>query len=424
MSAGRLEAQLPGDPRRPLVYLGPSVDAPTARRIVPDAVVLPPVRREDLYRAREAGHAHILVIDGSFSHGFAVSPREVVDVIRDGAAVLGASSMGAIRAAECWPAGMVGVGLVYRLYRSGAVQSDDEVAVATNPEEGHRALSFALVNVRCAARRAVRAGLLAPAVAREVVAVAERLNFARRSWRHVFAEVAAPLDERARAFLTSVDVKREDALRGLRRLAEQRREGDHPPPRPRGRPAIPRLVRYPGHDPLYGQPEAALRLALLRWMFGSGRYHRYLWPLVVADPAFEGTAVPAEQRPEVLREGLTEALARALTDAGALADRLWAELAYLDELEPELAHWYAVTTLAGSGASPPPAATRQRVREEVAIAHGAASWTSMMSYVADGRLLGVIPLDWVEEACEATARARSAAARSGRPTGPRPLARA
>ena len=54
-------------------------------------------------------------------------PSEVVAALRDGARVLGAASMGAIRAAECWPAGMQGVGAVYSLYRLGVISDDDEV---------------------------------------------------------------------------------------------------------------------------------------------------------------------------------------------------------------------------------------------------------------------------------------------------------
>jgi len=68
-----------------------------------------------------------VIIDGVFHQEPAVPPREILDVLEDGAVIVGASSMGALRAAECWPAGMRGVGTIYRLYRRGALKSDDEV---------------------------------------------------------------------------------------------------------------------------------------------------------------------------------------------------------------------------------------------------------------------------------------------------------
>jgi len=401
-------AAQPGvDRDRPVVFVGPSVAPDAVLSIVPDAIVQPPVTRTALYQAREDGHAHFLLIDGSFTHGFAVSPREVVDVLRDGATVLGASSMGAIRAAECWPAGMEGVGLVYHLYQRGVVQSDDEVAVATDADDQHRALSCALINVRCGARRAVRRGLLAEAEADAIVAGAEELHFTERTWRRIFASATVFVDDSVQQFLRGVDVKHADALRGLGRLREQRRTGRHARGSGAGRPTIARLVRYPGHDPNYGRAEDELRAVLLRWVFGSGRYQRYMWPLVVGDPTF-ATSAAASRSPDALRHTLAEALARALDDVEALAVHLWRELAYLDELETELARWYAVEAMAASATCNPTPGQRRRAREQIAIAHGATSWTILVSFVDGGRLLGALPMEWIEAACDRTAQASAA----------------
>ena len=145
-----------GVPPPLIAFVGPSISRPDAERACPGLDVRPPVRRDDLYRARELGAWGFLVIDGVFMQEDALSPREVVDVLEDGALVLGAASMGALRAADCWPAGARGVGLIYRLYRRGILESDEDVAVAVSADGSDAAVSLPLVNVRYAMARAVR----------------------------------------------------------------------------------------------------------------------------------------------------------------------------------------------------------------------------------------------------------------------------
>ena len=45
-----------------------------------------------------------------------------------GTQVFGAASMGALRAAELAPFGMIGVGAIFAAYRDGRLTGDDEVA--------------------------------------------------------------------------------------------------------------------------------------------------------------------------------------------------------------------------------------------------------------------------------------------------------
>jgi hypothetical protein len=175
-----------------VVFLGPSLPATVASDLVPGADIRPPVRRGELRAARADGARILVVIDGAFAHSLAVSPREVVDVLRSGAIVIGASSMGAIRAAECEPAGMIGIGEVYAGFRDGRLVSDDEVAVVTDPDTGHRAVSVPLVAVRsglCCARadRAISA-----ADARALLAAAESLHFSERQWLGVVLRARRP----------------------------------------------------------------------------------------------------------------------------------------------------------------------------------------------------------------------------------------
>lgn len=393
----------------PVVFAGPSISANEVKQVLPQATVLPPVARGDLQRAREEGGRIFLIIDGTFSHKLAIAPSEVVDVIRDGALVLGSSSMGAIRAAECGVAGMWGVGVVFLLYRLGVLHSDDEVAVATDPEDGYRAVSLALVNVRYAVRRAVLADLISSADADAIVGAAKEIHFLQRQWPLILRRTGIGGDHhRIRNFCGGVDVKHEDALRALRRLALLLDSPTAPRPCAYGGRSIKRPSRYIGHDPHLGRPLASLPNELTAWLLGSGRYQRYLWPLVTGEPEFRDLDIPAEQRPEVMRERLAMAMARLLEDTTTLAVRLWHELTFLAELEAELMNWHALRRAADSmpNTVPSPASVLTRVREEVAIAHGYDDWSSLKQDVTNGRLFNAIPMEWVDQACMITARAR------------------
>ncbi|RQX01878.1 TfuA-like protein [Micromonospora inaquosa] len=167
-----------------VVFIGPSLPADEVGRLLPDAVVLPPVAHGDLLRLDVAPGDRVLVIDGFFLQHPPVRHREILDLLDSGVTVAGAASMGALRAAELWPFGMRGVGEVFQLYRDGVVTGDDEVAVVHGPaEEGHRSLSVPLVNIRVALRRAVAAGVLSDAEAVLLLNIGRDLPFRRRSYR-------------------------------------------------------------------------------------------------------------------------------------------------------------------------------------------------------------------------------------------------
>jgi hypothetical protein len=211
--------------RAPIVYVGPTLERALVTSLLPEAIVRPPIQRGDLYRDRMLRGTVFLILDGVFLQQPAVSPREIIDVIADGALVLGASSMGALRAAECWPAGMLGIGSIYRLFRRGALGSDDEVAVAFDPDAPSARGSVALVNVRYAAFRALRSGQLSRALSAALVDAAQRLFYAERSWPAILH--GAGLGPRARELtplLAAYDLKRLDGVRALRRLTRLARD--------------------------------------------------------------------------------------------------------------------------------------------------------------------------------------------------------
>jgi hypothetical protein len=127
--------------------------------------------------------------------------------------------MGALRAVECAPYGMVGVGTVYELFASGTLTDDDEVAVAhAGADYGYRPFSEAMVNIRATLAAATGRGVLADDDARVVSAAAKSLFFPDRTWPAILAGAraagladagAGALDAFVRT--SAVDVKAADA---------------------------------------------------------------------------------------------------------------------------------------------------------------------------------------------------------------------
>jgi hypothetical protein len=108
----------------------------------------------------------------------------------EGVHVFGSASMGALRAAELHPFGMVGVGTIFGWYRDGLITADDEVAVRHGPAElGYLALSNALVDIRDSSASALQAGLISQRLANEIVAVARALPYWERSYDAVAGEL-------------------------------------------------------------------------------------------------------------------------------------------------------------------------------------------------------------------------------------------
>ncbi|MFJ8472418.1 TfuA-like protein [Kitasatospora sp. NPDC094011] len=108
----------------------------------------PPVRHGDL-RDPAIGDGHtVVIIDGRYHQTPALRHKEILAAMGRGVSVVGAASIGALRAAELQPFGMVGVGAVFRAYVSGEIEGDDEVAVGQEPGGRQRALTWPLVNLR------------------------------------------------------------------------------------------------------------------------------------------------------------------------------------------------------------------------------------------------------------------------------------
>src|SRR5262249_44494078 len=152
--------------RRPMtvyVFAGPTLRPEEVRGEI-DAVVLPPAAQGDLYHVAQHRPRAIGLIDGYFERMPAVWHKEVLWALTQGIRVYGSASMGALRAAELAPFGMTGAGWIFEQFASGALEDDDEVAVAhAGADAGYAAASEAMVNLRRTLAAAEKAATVSPA---------------------------------------------------------------------------------------------------------------------------------------------------------------------------------------------------------------------------------------------------------------------
>jgi TfuA protein len=178
-----------------VVYLGPSLPLEEARTIL-DADYRPPVKRGDLATIPDRTEI-VGIIDGVLLNDAAVGHREILALLDRGIKVLGASSMGALRAAELSDFGMIGVGQIYEEYASGRVEGDDEVVLSYDPYT-LLPLSEPLINIRMNLLIARDRGVISPETETALMAEMKKVFYPRRNYS-LLIEFAETLSEKKEA---------------------------------------------------------------------------------------------------------------------------------------------------------------------------------------------------------------------------------
>ncbi|MEO0773803.1 MAG: TfuA-like protein [Pseudomonadota bacterium] len=205
-----------------IIFAGPTIAADAMREALPEADIRPPARTGDIYRAVQDAPRAIGLIDGFFEGVPSVWHKEILWAMDQGITVFGASSMGALRAAELHAFGMIGVGWIFEAYRDGRLEDDDEVALRHGPEEmGYIALSEPMVNIRATLDHGVKAGVLEAGAAQDLIVFAKNMYFPERSWKAVTHRAfKMGIDGLSDWLSTSkLDQKRRDAEEMLRQMA-------------------------------------------------------------------------------------------------------------------------------------------------------------------------------------------------------------
>ena len=201
-----------------IIYTGLSLSFDEAKEILDshddvEVIYKRPIKRGDLGHDIKENPDIIGIIDGVFHQNSSVGHKEILNVINKGITVVGASSMGALRASELDTLGMTGIGYVYEQYATGKVASDDDVAVMLDSET-LEALSEPLINMEYVFENAVRENIITENQKDELIKIAKSTIYPKRNYSQTLS--SSSLDDETKSKLIdfirrSVDIKKEDA---------------------------------------------------------------------------------------------------------------------------------------------------------------------------------------------------------------------
>jgi len=201
-----------------IIYTGLSLSFDEAKEILDshddvEVIYKRPIKRGDLGHDIKENPDIIGIIDGVFHQNSSVGHKEILNVINKGITVVGASSMGALRASELDTLGMTGIGYVYEQYATGKVASDDDVAVMLDSET-LEALSEPLINMEYVFENAVSENIITENQKDELIKIAKSTFYPKRNYSQTLN--SSSLDDETKSKLIdfirrSVDIKKEDA---------------------------------------------------------------------------------------------------------------------------------------------------------------------------------------------------------------------
>jgi TfuA protein len=171
---------------KPIVYLGPTLNREEASKIL-DADYRDPAKKGDFLRLSHTSDEkkYVGFIDGVFLHDYPPSPIEVYHLAtRKNIELIGASSLGALRAVELEKFGMKGIGKIFQLFKNGILNADDEVAV-TFVRDKNILQSEALIDIRFNLFLAYKKGIITKQTKKRFVKTAKNIYFPFRNYEDI-----------------------------------------------------------------------------------------------------------------------------------------------------------------------------------------------------------------------------------------------
>ena len=210
-----------------IIYTGLSLSFDEAREILDttedvEVIYKRPIKRGDLNHDIKENPDIIGIIDGVFHQNSAVGHREILNVIKKGIEVYGASSMGALRASELDSLGMHGIGYVYNQYATGKIVSDDDVAVMLDSET-LEALSVPLINMDYVFNNAYAENIITENEKDELLKIAKETYYPQRNYAQTLSKStldSAKKDNLINYIRTSKDIKKEDAKELIKHIKQ------------------------------------------------------------------------------------------------------------------------------------------------------------------------------------------------------------
>ena len=198
-----------------VIYTGLSICFDEAKSIL-DADYQPPIKRGDIDNLlNNRDDMEIIgIIDGVFHQSPAVSHKEILRALKDNITVVGGASMGALRACELCPYGMIGIGNIFEDYKNGTIESDDDVAVSLDPTT-YEQLSDSWINMKYNFNKAQKDNILSQEDVDNLLATSKDIYYPKRSFEYVIKK--SELTEYKKTKLTKYldknkfDIKHDDA---------------------------------------------------------------------------------------------------------------------------------------------------------------------------------------------------------------------
>ena len=171
---------------KPIVYPGPTLQREEAVKIL-DADYRDPAKKGDFLMLSQDSDEkkYVGFIDGVFLHDYPPPPIEVYHLAtRKNIELIGASSLGALRAVELEKFGMKGIGKIFQLYKNGIINADDEVAV-TFVRENNILQSEAMIDIRFNLFLAYKKGIITNQTKKRIAKIAKNIYFPFRNYEDI-----------------------------------------------------------------------------------------------------------------------------------------------------------------------------------------------------------------------------------------------
>ena len=206
-----------------VVFAGPSLWGAT-----PDTagiVMHGPAAAGDVLNVVRQGATVVGLVDGFFGWTAATWHKELLFALSAGVVVYGASSMGALRAAELYEFGMIPIGTIAADYISGVLDDDAAVALTSGPAElQYMPLSEPLVDALATINQMARMGAIDDSQAQHLGRTARGIFFQRRTAEQIINEATNEPATRER-WLSAYEChrvfrKRDDAVALIRAVQQ------------------------------------------------------------------------------------------------------------------------------------------------------------------------------------------------------------
>ncbi|OUJ18071.1 hypothetical protein AMET1_1513 [Methanonatronarchaeum thermophilum] len=212
--------------KKVVVFVGPSLKHKQAKKIL-KADYRPPAERGDIKKTSQQNPHTICLIDGVFSQDCSVSHREILQTLQKNIKVIGASSMGALRASELDRYGMKGIGEIYQRYKQGTINSDDEVALTYSPQN-YQPLSTPLINIRYNLEQATQKNIITQKQMEKLIQKTKKKFYPKRNYNQLLKTAKKHPEinhNQLKQFLEEykVDLKKEDAKKALKHIKNQQK---------------------------------------------------------------------------------------------------------------------------------------------------------------------------------------------------------